>query len=123
MASTARGNCTMDPVTGEGIATRRKKNPPPLSSLRNPTFEFLDSNYKKSELQKFGSQLQLEGIWTKKEKLIEILIKYFSTLNRPSTSTQRSATEDSQVKQNEDALPDLVERFEIFTGASRVYEW
>ena len=101
-------------MTEEGSSSGQKRNPPPLSSLRNPTFEFLHSNYNKSELQKFGSKLKLKGIWTTKEKVIEKLMVHFSTLNRPLTSPRLSNTEDSQGKENEEVLSDLIERFEIF---------
>ena len=102
----------MDSVVGEAITSGHKKNPPPLSSLRNPTFDFLHSNYKKSELQKFCSQLQLGGIWTTKEKLIEKLIVHFSTSNR-SPSSRQSTAEDIYDRDNE-GVSDLIERFELF---------
>ena len=114
MANTTHRNDQMDSLAGETIRTGHKKNPPPLSSLRNPTFEFLHSNYKKSELQKYCSQLQLGGIWTTKEKIIEKLIVHFSALNRPPSTSQRSTTEDSQERENDGVLTDFIERFEIF---------
>ena len=104
----------MDTITNEGTTSGQKKNPPSLSTLRNPTFEFLHSNYNKSELQKFGSKLKLKGIWATKEKVVEKLVLYFSTLNRPSSPQQRLTTEESQDKENEGALSDIIERFEIF---------
>ena len=104
----------MDTVTCEGNTSGHKKNPPPLATLDNPTFDFLHSNYSKSELQKFGSKLKLKGIWTTKEKVIERLTTYFSTLNRPSSSLPRTTTEESHDKENDGVLSDLIERFEIF---------
>ena len=103
----------MDSVVGEVIAAGNKKNPPPLSSLRNPTFEFLHSNYKKSELQKFCSQLQLGGIWTTKEKLIEKLIVHFSTSTR-SPSSRDSTGENIHERDDKGVGRNLIERFEIF---------
>ena len=101
-------------MTEETSTSGQKRNPPPLSSLRNPTFDFLHSNYNKSELQKFGSKLKLKGIWTTKEKVIEKLMIHFSSLNRPPTSPRISTAEDSREKENEGILTDLIERFEIF---------
>ena len=111
---TTTRNSIMYSVTEEASTSVQKRSPPPLSSLRNPTFEFLHSNYNKNELQKLGSKLKLKGIWTTKEKVIEKLIEHFSTVNRQPTSPRTPTTDDSQEKENEGVLSDLVERFEIF---------
>ena len=104
----------MNSFIGEASVSGNKRNPPPLSSLRNPTFEFLDTNYKKSELQRFCDQLQIKGIWTTKAKIIEKIIAHLSTANKPPPSALNSTTDDSQGKENEGVLVDLLERFEIF---------
>ena len=87
----------------------------PLSSLHNPTWEFLNSNYTKNELQKYCNHLGLRGIWTTKEKLIDKLMSHYSSINNsPSTSNARS-----DGGEGEQTLAELRERFETFVRETK----
>ena len=89
------------------------RNRPMLSTLRNPTSEFLNTTYTKGELQKYCSQLKLGGIWTTKDKLIEKLMLHYSGINR-SPSPSRTSDNNNEID-NEDRGPaEILERFERF---------
>ena len=110
---------TTDAIT-EVATTLTSKNNPPLSTLCNPTWEFLHSNYTKSELQKYCSQLKLGGIWTTKEKLIDKLMLRYSSQNGSSTAASTDVAEASssfhnRERDNEDYnLAELLGKFESF---------
>ena len=89
------------------------RNRPMLSTLRNPTSEFLNTTYTKGELQKYCSQLKLGGIWTTKDKLIEKLMLHYSGMNRSPSPSRTSDNNDE--RDNEDRGPaEILERFERF---------
>ena len=109
MSTTENPSNTVDAVERAPAAATAMNSHLPLSSLHNPTWEFLHTNYTKSELQKHCSHLGLRGIWTTKEKLIDKLMTHYSNINNsPSTS---NATHGGD---GEYTLAELRERFETF---------
>lgn len=50
---------------------------PPVNSvsLENPTWEFLNSNYRKTELQKHCRDIGITKVWVTKDKLIEMIME------------------------------------------------
>ena len=100
--------------TETAVNTSRQR--PPLSTLRKPTWEFLHRNYKKTELQKFGNDSQLRGLWVTKEKLIDKLMTYYSSHQEP-TSEVAADREISlgQERENEvQSQTELLKKFEQF---------
>lgn len=108
-----------DEVTVAATGLTSKKDPP-LSTLRSPSWDFLHNNYTKNELQKYCSQLQLGGIWTTKEKLVDKLMLHYSRQNgsTPSASVesvQSSSLFPSQEGESEDRdFAELFRKFENF---------
>ncbi|XP_068221374.1 repetitive organellar protein-like [Palaemon carinicauda] len=99
----------------KSINLRPRKAHPPLSSLDNPSWEFLHSNYTKGELQKYCSQLDLGGIWTTKEKLIDKILLHYSSVNGQPSSSYTSSTENSHTSGNADTnLTELIQKFDKF---------
>ena len=84
--------------TETAVNTSRQR--PPLSTLRNPTWEFLHRNYKKTELQKFGNDLQLRGLWVTKEKLIDKLMTYYSSHQEPTSEVAADREKKYKAKLN-----------------------
>ena len=112
MSDSETENTAKDLIAEEATVKKKMKRRLALSSLRNPTWEELHSNYTKNELQKYCSQLNLGGIWTTKEKLVDKLIAHYNSLpssSRPSTfdTSQNGGNEDS-------SMAELYERFERF---------
>ena len=125
MYNTTRGNegneetieSTNEPPTTSATHVKPRKSHPPLSLLGNPSYDFLNVNYTKSELQRYCSQLQLGGIWTTKDKLIEKLMQHYSSTNRQPPSPHALETDTSQAEAYEDNdidLAGLVDRFRKF---------
>ena len=115
MTDSSTENVSNDQVVEGATLTKHVKNHPPLSSLRNPTWEFLHNNYTKNELQKYCSQLQIGGIWTTKEKLIDKLITHYSSLNRsPSSSSVLTSGDNQDRVIGGSSMTELIERFETF---------
>ena len=94
-------------------AVNTSKHRQPLSTLRNPTWEFLHRNYTKAELQKFGNDLQLRGLWVTKEKLIDKLMAYYSS--QQETTLEVAADREmypDQERENEDrSQTELIKKF------------
>ena len=117
------GETIIDEVTE--IMSLTSKNHPPLSTLHSPSWEFLHNDYTKNVLQKYCSQLQLGGIWTTKEKLIDKLMLHYSNQRGSQLSTSTVAAQASssgtssppynQGREHEDSsLTELLGKFESF---------
>ena len=68
----------------------------PISSLRNPTREFLDTNYKKTDLQKYCREIGISRVWTTKAELIEIIMARHSSPESPPASEYNHEEIDHQ---------------------------
>ena len=97
MASRTTTEEHTDEISEVAAVVASSKNHPPLSTLCSPSWEFLHRNYTKSELQKYCDQLQLRGIWTTKDKLIDKLMIYYSSLQ--GTSSEAAADQAISVDQ------------------------
>ena len=103
-----------------------RKNHPQLSTLRDPSKEFLDVNYTKAEIQKYCNHLKLDGIWTTKDKLIEKLMQHYSRANTavlpshgsPSLNAREEVNEYDYL--NEDmSSTNLLEKFKLFVRETK----
>ena len=119
---------TTDATTEVVTTLTSSKNNPPLSTLCNPSWEFLHRNYTKYELQKYCNQLQLGGIWTTKEKLIDKLRLHYSSQSGSSSSSTSPSTDVTQTspspynreRDNEDRnIAELLEKFESFVRETK----
>ena len=83
---------------------KTSRNIPSLASLRNPTLEFLNSNYRKPELQKYCGQIGLSGLWTTKNDLIDKLLVHYSSKDPlPSASRMLSPGHDQDSQESQES--------------------
>ena len=102
---------------------------PQLSSLSNPTWEFLHENFTKGDLQKHCRQLGLAGIWTTKEKLIDKIIEHSRSgvatvsLPPPQNSPESTESETPSPKQllqrMETFMNEINGKFEVLKGGRK----
>ena len=97
-------------------AVNTSKQRRPLSTLRNPTWEFLHRNYTKAELQKFGNDLQLRGLWVTKEKLIDKLMTYYTTQQEQTSDVvaDRELSLNQEREGEVQSQAELMRKFEQF---------
>ena len=63
-------------------------------SLNNPTWEFLHSSFKRTELQKHCRDIGITKVWVTKGKLIDMILEKHRTMN---TNVSDNIAQDSEV--------------------------
>ena len=105
-------------IAGEVTRIRSvERNKPSLSSLTNPSKEFL-SKYTKGELQKHCSQLGITGIWTTKDNLIDKLVVHYRNIEETQSSPDTSQERENGNFQSP-YPPDLLRKFEKFVRETK----
>ena len=81
-------------------------------SLENPTWEFLHSNFRKSELQKHCRDIGINKVWVTKEKLIDMIIEK-SQSSRPNVSGNTAENREISSREAIKGVEELRERINI----------
>ena len=77
-------------------------------SLQNPTREFLDYNYKKTDLQKYCRDIGISRVWTTKAQLIELIMARHTSSQSPTTPEFNH--EENDLQNAMEVLQELRER-------------
>ena len=99
-------------MDGDGFADGNARRLP-LSNLENPTSETLRKNYTKGELQKFCQEIEIGGIWTTKEILIDKILSYFARKNGASpdgTVEDEQETTSNHEELNVNVLQEMLKK-------------
>ena len=83
-----------------------------IVSLENPTWEFLHSNYRKSELQKHCRDIGITRVWVTKEKLIDMIMEKHRS-PRPSVSENNVQDLEMNPRDGMNSVEELRERINI----------
>ena len=81
-------------------------------SLRNPTWEYLHSNYTKIDLQKHCREIGITQIWVTKEKLIDKILEIHQS-SRPKDFENSVQTQETTSRNTRDEIQELRERVSI----------
>ena len=68
-------------------------------SLSNPTWEYLNENYTKPNLQKHCGRLGLKGVWVTKDKLIDMILAHARSESSRDVISQAQHQDSSSVQQ------------------------
>ena len=81
-------------------------------SLQNPTWEYLNSNYTKIDLQKHCREIGITQIWVTKEKLIDKILEIHQS-SRPKDFENSVQTQETTSRNTRDEIQELRERVSI----------